>query len=210
MLKPFYFIFAFSMVSLTLYLSVLSARSTQTETEMSSKKDQSPRSAASGTVVIDGGYQIEGVDMGRPVRLIAAALKVKPEVFREAFSNVRPERGAGGPSPALARENKSVLLKALGKHGVTNERLDEVSDFYRYRPGRDELWKHSPAFVEAVVVNNEVTELKIVRPGSGYSSEPKISIIGYENLNIKTTLRFTSDLKTNGSLASVSIEKPAK
>jgi len=148
--------------------------------------------------------------MGRPVRLIAAALKVKPEVFREAFSNVRPERGAGGPSPALARENKSVLLKALGKHGVTNERLDEVSNFYRYRPGGDELWKHSPAFVEAVVVNNEVIELKIVRPGSGYSSEPKISIVGYENLNIKTTLRFTSDLKTNGSLASVSIEKPAK
>jgi len=58
-------------------------------------------------------------------------------------------------------------------------------------------------------VDNQVNELKIVRPGSGYSSEPKISIIGYENLNIKTTLRFTSDLKTNGSLASVSIDKPA-
>jgi len=146
--------------------------------------------------------------MGRPVQLIAAALKVKPEVFREAFSNVRPERGGSGPSPALARENKSVLLKALGKHGVTNERLDEVSDYYRYRPGRDELWKHSPAFVEAIVVNNEVADLKIVRPGSGYSSEPKISIIGYEKVKVKATLRFNSDLKTNGSLASVTIEKP--
>ena len=139
--------------------------------------------------------------------MIAAALKVKPEIFRAAFSNVRPERGGGGPSPALARENKSALLKALGKHHVSNERLDEFSGYDRYRPGSDELWKHSPAFVEAIAVNNEVTAVKIVRPGSGYSSEPTISIVGCENLKAKETLHYTTDLKINGSLASITIKK---
>ena len=48
-------------------------------------------------VVFSGGHETDGRDGGRPVILIAAALKVKPEVFRAAFSGVHPARG-GGPS----------------------------------------------------------------------------------------------------------------
>ena len=29
----------------------------------------------------------------------------------------------------------------LGRLGVTNERLDEVSDYYRYQPQRGQLWR---------------------------------------------------------------------
>ncbi|MEQ1843928.1 MAG: hypothetical protein ABL994_26285 [Verrucomicrobiales bacterium] len=35
-------------------------------------------------------------------------------------------------------------MSALGKYGITNERLDTVSNFYRYPPGRGDLWKTTP------------------------------------------------------------------
>ncbi len=39
-------------------------------------------------VQISQGHEIGKNDYGRPVNLIAAALEVKPDVFREAFSGV--------------------------------------------------------------------------------------------------------------------------
>lgn len=41
-------------------------------------------------VTFSGGHEIGKNDYGRPVALIAAALEVEPEVFREAFSGVTP------------------------------------------------------------------------------------------------------------------------
>ena len=46
-------------------------------------------------VVFSGGHEIGRNDFGRPVVLIAAALNVKPEIFREAFSGVTPAKGKG-------------------------------------------------------------------------------------------------------------------
>ena len=87
-------------------------------------------------VVFSGGHDTEGVDHGRPVILIANALGVKPEVFREAFTHVHPAGpGSGGPTDAEARANKAALMSALGKYGVTDERLNQVSNF-SFRSGR--------------------------------------------------------------------------
>ncbi|HAH49538.1 MAG TPA: hypothetical protein DCM07_32810, partial [Planctomycetaceae bacterium] len=66
------------------------------------------------------------------------ALGVEPEVFQQAFSNVKPARG-GAPSAARVRANKEVLMSALGKQGITNDRLDTVSNYYRYQPERGGL-----------------------------------------------------------------------
>lgn len=44
-------------------------------------------------VKFDGGHEIGKEDFGRPVVLIAAALGVKPAVFRKSFSGVTPARG---------------------------------------------------------------------------------------------------------------------
>jgi hypothetical protein len=207
-MRFYHFAIVVALISLSVSFSL--AQSTLKTNDMSNKSSTKNRVPKPGSVIIEDGYLTEEIDKGRPVRLIAAALKVTPEVFRDAFSNVRPERGGGKPSPTRARENKSVLLAALGKYRVTNERLDEVSDFYRYRPGTDELWKHKPAVIEAIIVDNQVIELKIVQPGAGYSSEPNITIVGYENVKVKSTLEFTTDLKTNGRIASLTIEKPTK
>ncbi len=46
-------------------------------------------------VTFSGGHETDPKDHGRPVVLVAAALNVKPEVFRKAFSGVTPALGAG-------------------------------------------------------------------------------------------------------------------
>src|SRR3954468_3541002 len=91
-----------------------------------------------------GGHEIGKNDYGRPVVLIAAALEVKPDEFRKAFSGVTPSKN-GPPSEEQARKNKAALMKVLGPLGVINDRLDEVSNYYRFQPQKGQLWKTAPA-----------------------------------------------------------------
>ncbi|MFI4852801.1 MAG: hypothetical protein ACIAZJ_27125 [Gimesia chilikensis] len=158
-----------------------------------------------GTVIIEGGYETDPRDHGRPVNLIAAALGVEPQVFRDAFSNVRPARN-GAPTEARARANKEVLLAALGKYGITNERLDEVSNYYRYQPHNGEVWKRTPASATAVIKDGKVTGFNITRAGSGYTTPPRITVAGYPDLQITAALQFGPDFSQNGSLKSLTIK----
>ncbi|WP_298862608.1 hypothetical protein [uncultured Gimesia sp.] len=131
---------------------------------------------------------------------------MKSEVFRQAFSNVKPARG-GDPTPARANANKKVLMDALGKHGITNDQLDTVSNYYRYRPGRGNLWKHNPASAKAMIKEGKVTGFEITNPGSGYMIPPAIAVVGHEKIRVKATLQFTKNFQTNGSLKSLTIVK---
>jgi hypothetical protein len=155
-------------------------------------------------VTFSGGHEISKDDFGRPVPLIAAALDVKPEVFRKAFSGVKPARGRG-PSRDEARKNKEALLKVLAPHGVTNDRLDEVSDYYRYRPQEGELWPITAAKAYAVVEDGEVQKIVVTEPGAGYSSSPTIQVEGFKNVEFKVTLELSKDLKKNGGISGVEI-----
>jgi hypothetical protein len=160
--------------------------------------------AAAGTVVFQGGYETDPVDRGRPVALIAGALGVETEVFRDAFSGVNPAHGRG-PSEAEARANKKVLLDALGQHGITNDRLDEVSNYYRYQPQSGELWQHTPATATATVSDGKVVSVKITNPGAGYMASPTVVVAGHPDVKIEAAIEFTQDFKTNGRLASLTI-----
>ncbi len=151
-----------------------------------------------------GGHEIGKNDYGRPVVLIAAALDVKPEVFREAFSGVTPSRN-GPPSPEEARKNKEALMKVLAPQGVTNERLDEVSNYYRYQPQRGQLWKTAPAKAEAIVEDGKIKQIVVTDSGSGYSSPPVLRVEGYPDVELKVQLQFGKDLKKNGSVVGVEI-----
>jgi hypothetical protein len=157
-------------------------------------------------VTITGGHETDPRDGGRPVVLIAAGLDVKPEVFREAFKGVKPARD-GKPSPEEARRNKSALMKALKPHGVTNDRLDEVSNYYRYRPQKGELWTTAAAKAHAVVVDGQIKEIVVTEPGSGFSSAPQITIKGFKDLKFQATLQFSKELKKNGSIDSIRVVK---
>lgn len=175
------------------------------------REDQKPQAQntqnqSAGNITFTGGYQTDPRDHGRPVALIASALGVKPEVFRQAFSNVKPARG-GDPTPARAQANKKVLMEALGKHGITNDRLDAVSNYYRYQPGRGNLWKHTPASAKAILKDGNVTGFKITNPGSGYMTPPTVSVVDHEDIQVKATLEFTDNFQTNGSIKSLTIVK---
>lgn len=160
-------------------------------------------------VTFSGGHEIGPGDFGRPVTLIAAGMGVETDVFREAFSGVTPAHGRG-PSGDEARKNKSALLKVLGPHGVTNERIDEVSDYYRFRPQNGELWPTKEAQARAIVVDGKITEIVITEPGSGYCSVPTATVKGMESVKLKVTLGFSQDLPHNGTIAKVEVPPAAK
>lgn len=165
---------------------------------------RSNENAKPGQVLFSGGYDTDPVDHGRPVVLIASALGVKSEVFRDAFSNVRPARG-GGPTAEQARANKKVLMDALGKYGITNDRLDEVSNFYRYNAAAGEVWRRTPASATAIIKDGKVTGFTITNAGAGYTTPPKVTVAGYGDVQVKAALEFTKDFATNGRVSSLTI-----
>ena len=154
-------------------------------------------------VVFSGGHETDPRDHGRPVVLIAGALGVPPEVFRDAFSRVHPANPEKGPAPAEAQANKAALLATLGKYGVTNERLDQVSDYYRYDARRHEIWPTQPAVAYAMVQNGKIVGYEIVSGGSGYSSNPTITVPGFSGHAV-ADLVYGKSFEKNGSISSIS------
>jgi hypothetical protein len=161
-------------------------------------------------VTFSGGHETDPKDHGRPVVLVAAGLGVKPEVFRKAFGGVTPARGRG-PTGEEARRNKEALMKVLRPYKITNDRLDEVSNCYRYRPQEGELWPTKPAKAYALVDDGKIKKVVVTEPGSGYSSPPKVSVKGFEKVRFEAKVKFETDLKKNGGIESIDLpnEKPA-
>ncbi len=93
--------------------------------------------------------------------------------------------------------------------GVTNDRLDEVSDHYRFRPLKGEVWKSTPAEGYAVVEDGKVKKVVVAEAGSGYSSPPKVTVKGM-GVTLKATLHFDKEFKKSGSVESVEVVEPPK
>ena len=155
-------------------------------------------------VTISGGYQTDRRDGGRPVVLIAAALGVSTDTFRRAFSRVTPARGRE-PEPEQVHRNKEGLLSVLEPYGITNDRLDEVSDYYRYNAQKGELCRNRPASAYAIVAGRTIIGFKITDPGEGYSSAPTVTIPGFEQTPLSVSLKFTRELDSNGSIRSINL-----
>ena len=163
--------------------------------------------SASSQVRLIGGYETDERDHGRPVTLIAAALGVPASLFREAFSHVTPARGSEEPEPGQVRQNKDALLSRLAKFGVTNDALDRVSNYYRYNRGRGERWPTRTAKIEVVERDGIITGFRILDRGAGYCSTPTVSVAGHPELAVRVTLAFSKDLRSNGSISSISLLK---
>lgn len=161
---------------------------------------------------ISGGHETDPRDGsgGRPVILIAAALGVTSDVFREAFSHVRPAHRDGGPTGDEARANKAALMNALGKFGITNDRLDEVSNYYRYRRDKGQMWTHRDASANALVKSGAVVGYEIVDGGAGYSSPPTITVPSVAGASAKAEVAYGKDLKTNGAITAISASQDKK
>lgn len=160
-------------------------------------------------LMFSGGHEIGKNDFGRPVSLIAAALGVKEDEFRKAFSGVTPAKGRP-PTGDEARRNKEALMKVLGPLGVTNDRLDAVSNYYRYQPQKGELWPTSSAKGYAVLEGGKVKKVVVTDAGSGYSSPPRVTIKGADGVSLKATLHFSKEFQRNGAIGSVDVVETAK
>ena len=172
--------------------------------------DRAPRpKPGEVAVTFEGGHGTDRRDGGRPVGLVAAALGVPPDVFREAFTHVHPADPGRGPTGDEARANKHELLGRLETYGVTNERLDEVSNFYRYRPQANELWTHRDAVAFATVKDGRVVGFRVADPGYGYSTPPVVRVAGVPDAGGIVTLHADTDLKKNGSVGHVAVGPPA-
>jgi hypothetical protein len=168
--------------------------------------DESAGAVSKVPVVFSGGYDTDPKDHGRPVVLVAGALNVPPEVFREAFSHVHPAGpDSGGPTDAEARANKAALMSALGKYGVTNDWLNTVSNRYRYVRSHGQMWPTAPAVVNALVQNGVVTGYEIVNGGFGYSSAPTVTVPNAKAAPVKVELSFGKDFESNGSVSKITI-----
>jgi hypothetical protein len=165
---------------------------------------QSDRDASMTRVPVkfSGGHETDRRDRGRPVVLIAAALGVSSDVFREAFSHVRPAPAGSRPAPEQVRQNKEALMDALGPHGVTNDRLDEVSNYYRYVRSRGEMWPTRPAQAYAEVKDGKIVKFVVTKGGAGYSSPPTATVPGFD-ATTKVELSFGKKLENNGSVKAI-------
>jgi hypothetical protein len=172
---------------------------------LSSRAPAENTAAKEVPVILSGGFETNPVDHGRPVALVAGALGVAPEVFREAFSHVHPAGPGKGPEPEQVRDNKAALMKALAKFGITNDRLDEVSNRYRYAQWRGERWPTKPATAYAVVENGTITKFVIKDGGYGYTSLPVVSVPGVRDYAGKAELKFDKDFVKNGSIAAIAV-----
>jgi hypothetical protein len=159
--------------------------------------------ASTATVSITGGLETDPVDNGRPVVLIAAALGVPTEVFREAFSGVTPSTD-GEPTGAEAQSNKAALLAVLGPYGITNDQLDTVSNYYRYMGANGEIWTNTPASAEAIVEDGVVTGVRVIDAGAGYTSAPVITLSTGQTATAE--LAYGTDVATNGSITSIALD----
>jgi hypothetical protein len=156
---------------------------------------------------ITGGHATDARDNGRPVVLIAAALGVPTEVFRTAFASVTPAAGGTEPDPEQVQRNKAALLAILAPYGVTNERLDAVSNHYRYLASAGEKWTHAAATAQATVRGGKVVAVKLLSGGAGYSSTPKITVPGLPDAAVKATIAYGTDLSTNGAVATLKLRR---
>jgi hypothetical protein len=154
-------------------------------------------------VFFSNGHQTDPQDHGRPVVLVAAGLGVPAQVFRNAFRGVRPAPAGMQPDPQQVHSNKETLLAALRPYGVTNNRLDEVSNYYRYNPSSGKLWPIRPASAYAVVKNGSVVRYVVTAGGSGYSSAPDVTIPSIPGSRAKAKLSFSTDLDNNGAVIAI-------
>jgi hypothetical protein len=101
------------------------------------------------------------------------------------------------------RRNKEALLSSLARYGVTNDRLDEVSNYYRYRRETGELWRHVDAEGFAMVAGGKIVSITITNPGAGYSSAPKVSVQAGLTEYPLAIVSYGKDLASNGSISKI-------
>ncbi|NQZ84340.1 MAG: hypothetical protein HRU03_01360 [Nanoarchaeales archaeon] len=160
------------------------------------------------TILIDinGGYELDLEDKGRPTKLISEGLGISQEQFQYAFSFVTPAGAGRSPTKEEEEKNKIALMNVLEPLGISNDKLDEVSNYYRYRTEVNKKWRHVEAELYAVIIDGVVVSVEITNKGAGYTSKPSLSIEGFEDVELVPVISFSTHLESNGELSEVIIK----
>jgi len=168
----------------------------------SATKSQVQSVAADRVVVqFSGGHRTEAQDNGHPVALIAPALGVTPAVFREAFFQFEPD--AEESDAEAWKKHKSEMMSILGEHGVSDQQLDTVMNYYRGPRAQGGIWPTNVAVAWAIVDDGKITGFEIVNGGSGYTSSPTVAIAGFDSSSFEAVLSFGKQLDENGSISEI-------
>jgi len=157
------------------------------------------------TMTISGGHETDAIDGGRPVYLIGSMLGITGEQFRDAFSYVTPEEN-GHLNEETAQANKVKLLAQLEPYGITNDEIDETTNYYRYYPGGMNIWPYTHAVLDATISNGTVTSFEIVSGGDGYTSEPIVTVDGYGDIAVDIIISYTDSFETNGAITAITVQ----
>ena len=98
-------------------------------------------------------------------------------------------------------------MAALGPYGVTNDRLDTVSNYYRYVRSRGESWPIEGAEAYALVEVGAIVGFEVVRGGSGYTTPPSVSVPGFDGVDARASLVFGREFETNGAVGSIALQE---
>ena len=96
-------------------------------------------------------------------------------------------------------------MNALGKFGIDNDRLDAVSNFYRYPPGSRNLWKNQPATASALVKEGSIIGYEITNGGYGYTKSPIVTVPGMASATAKVEIAYGKDMATNGTVSVITM-----
>lgn len=197
-MKPVYLVFMMVAVAIVFFGSLLVYNNTR------DTKPQVPDDAA-GRVVVEfsGGRETQPEDNGHPVTLIANALDITPQVFREAFFQFVPD--AENTDTDGWKQHLPEMMKILGPHGVTEARLTEVLDYYAGTRAGGATWPLEPAIAWATVKDGKITGFEVTTGGAGYNSPPTVNVAGHDTSGVKAELSGSNSLKQNGAVSGIQL-----
>ena len=95
-------------------------------------------------------------------------------------------------------------MAVLAPYGITNERFDQVSNYYGYQSSLGQLWPTRPAKAYLVAGKDGGLRYVVTDGGCGYTSPPVISVPSISVAGGGATLSFSKDFNRNGSVTSIS------
>jgi hypothetical protein len=96
-------------------------------------------------------------------------------------------------------------MDGLGKYGITNDRINTVSNFYRYAAWEGGIWRNKPAVANALVKDGAIIGYEITYGGYGYTTPPTVSVPGLDGTLAKVELSFGKEFETNGAVSAITI-----
>jgi len=149
-------------------------------------------------VTVSGGHEIPDTDKGQPLELIGGLLGITGAQARDSFYYPFPKDGN-------LNDWNALFLEQLEYYGLRVDELDIA--LIRYLPTTEGVWNYTHADLRAIIENNVVVGFEIIDGGRGYTSQPTITVEGYDDVGVEMTISYTKDFETNGAITDIRLRE---